>query len=159
MTQIADSPGQPAGKVIKTLSNIRFIRSTATSRPDGKTQDTLTRETPKEASEAYVPPEPPKPKPKPTASLCVSARRQARRGRRHRVEPDPVTEELIRWFRDNRDGLPTEPYRLTPWQNIINPTRFYEALSRDIDAYPDGPRSHVIGEDLRTLRHHFEPTA
>ncbi|MBU0678450.1 MAG: hypothetical protein KJ626_10065 [Verrucomicrobia bacterium] len=147
MTQIADSAGHPAGKVIKTLSNIRFIRSTATSRPDGETQDTLTRETPKQPSEAYVPPEPPKSKPKPTA----------RRGRRHRVDPDPVTEELIRWFGDNRDGLPTEPYRLTAWQNIINPTRFYEALSRDIDAYPDGPRSHVIGEDLRSLRERFPP--
>ena len=149
MTQIADFAGQPAGKVIKTLSNIRFIRSTATSRPDEKTQDTLTRETPKQPSEAYVPAEPPKPKAEP----------QARRGRRRRVEPDPATEELIRWFSDNRERLPTEPYRLTPWQNIVNPTRFYQALSRDIDAYPDGPRSHVIGEDLRSLRERFGPVA
>lgn len=128
------------GKVIKTLSNIRFIRSTSTSRPDEKTQDTLTRETPKQPSEAYVPPGPAQPK-----------------IRRQRVGPDPVNEELIRWFSDNRGRLPTEPYRLTPWQNIVNPTRFYEALTNDIAAYPDGPRSHVIGEDLRSLRERFPP--
>ena len=131
MTQTANFANRPSGKVIKTLSNIRFIRSTGTPRPNEKTQDTLTRETPKQPSEAYVPPEPPKQKPEP----------KPRRGRRRRIDPDPATEELIRWFRDNREGLPTEPYRLTPWQNIVNPTRFYQALTKDIDAYPDGPRS------------------
>lgn len=147
MNEVCATVPRRGGRVIKTLSNIRFIRSAATSRPDEKKPPT--GETPKEPSvayvssgterhpyEAYVSPEP-------------------RRWRSIEAAPDIVA--LIEWFWENRHRLPTEPCRFSPWQNIINPAKFYDALAIDAKAYLGGPRSRVIGEDLRSLRERFAP--
>jgi hypothetical protein len=118
-------------------------------------------ETQKQASEAYVHGDH-----EPAATVQVRPPPH-RRANRRAVTPDPDTEALIAWFHAIRDRpacagdphadrLPAEPYQLTAWQRIVNPTRFYDALAMDIAAYPHGPRSHVIGEDLRHLREYVE---
>jgi hypothetical protein len=71
--------------------------------------------------------------------------------RRRPFDPDPEAEALFTWFREHRDNLPGEPFRLCPWINITNPARFYQSLEADIAAYPDGPRSHVTAGDIRRL--------
>ena len=143
---------QHGGKVIKTLTNIRFIRSPGGPRPtpQGQSPKDLMRETQKQASEAYVQRDH-----EPAATVQVRPPPHRRTNRRA-VTPNPDTEALIAWFHAIRDRLPAEPYQLTAWQRIVNPTRFYEALAMDIAAYPHGPRSHVIGEDLRHLREYVE---
>ena len=144
----------PGGRVIKTLSNIRFIRSPRTPRQttadEAPSPKDLMRETQKQASEAYVQRDH-----EPAATVQVRPPPHRRTNRRT-VTPDPDTEALIAWFHAIRDRLPAEPYQLTAWQRIVNPTRFYDALAMDIAAYPHGPRSHVIGEDLRHLREYVE---
>ena len=141
------------GKVIKTLTNIRFIRSPRTPRQtvadESPSPKDLMRDTQNQASEAYVQ------RDHEPAAVQVRPPPQRRTNRRA-VTPDPDTETLIAWFHAIRDRLPAEPYQLTAWQRIVNPPRFYDALSMDIAAYPHGPRSHVIGEDLRHLHEYVE---
>lgn len=74
----------------------------------------------------------------------------------HANQADPETLTLIDWFCGNRDSLPREPYRLTPWIFVINPEKYYESLAMDITGYPSGPRAHVIGGDLRRLKEYLE---
>ena len=140
------------GKVIKTLTNIRFIRTPDSPRPAPQEQSPkdLMRETQKQASEAYVH------RDHEPAATVQTRPPPRRRTNRRAVTPDPDTEALIAWFHATRERLPAEPYQLTAWQRIVNPQRFYDALTMDIAAYPHGPRSHVIGEDLRHLRQYVE---
>lgn len=160
------------GKVIKTLTNIRFIRSLGGLRlpaapvaaqagppPQEQSLKSLVRKTQKQASEAYVQRDHEqaatvqvRPPPQRRSNRPACARSHADR---RAVSSDPDTEVLIAWFHEMRARLPAKPFHLTPWQRIVNPMRFYDALVMDIAAYPHGLRSHIIGEDLRHLREHI----
>jgi hypothetical protein len=65
------------------------------------------------------------------------------------VSPDEVTpsqsvswslefQALIDWFMEL--DTPTEPFYLEDHRHIINPSKFFAALRKDIEAGPDGPR-------------------
>lgn len=77
--------------------------------------------------------------------------------------PDDLS-ELVAWFLDHADELPREPFHLAPWAHVVNPSRFYAALKRDITEGPRGTRARFggLGDDLRRLRTlfgHPEPHA
>jgi hypothetical protein len=65
---------------------------------------------------------------------------------------------LIAFFRATREQLPLQPFRLTHWQFISDPARWYAALEADIAAGPRGVRARMgaLQEDLRSLREHTE---
>ena len=76
------------------------------------------------------------------------------------VSPPPVRQwdsearDLIAFFRMARARLPHAPFRLTRWQYITNPEKWYKVLELDIAAGPLGCRARmgVLQEDLRRLR-------
>ena len=162
MNKPCETATPPSGRVIKTLSNIRFIRSFRTPRQTTMSESTkdLIRETQKQASEAYVqrdhePACPLEFERRSADTVKVSPPPHPWR-KRQAVTSDPDTEALIAWFYAIRARLPAEPYQLTAWEKIANPTRFYDALAMDIVACPNGPRFHVIGKKLRHLREYVE---
>lgn len=137
----ASSGPRPSGKVIKTLRNIRYIRP----QPPASPQNPVVKSK-EQVSETYV-----QKQHKPAVRVQPPAPPPAR-PRRNPVTPAPEATMLFDWFHTERPHLPNHPFALTPWQRIINPQRFYEAIARHIAAYPAGPRAHVITEDLAHLR-------
>jgi hypothetical protein len=69
-------------------------------------------------------------------------------------EWDQEARELIAFFRMARARLPKMPFRLTRWQYISNPQKWYKVLELDIAAGPLGCRARmgVFQEDLRRLK-------
>lgn len=70
-------------------------------------------------------------------------------------------DELVNWFRDNRDSLPSEPFELRPGERVSNPELFYAVLAGDIAAGPTAhdraqtipaPRWRPLLADLERLR-------
>jgi hypothetical protein len=68
------------------------------------------------------------------------------------VWPEPMT-SLVYWFANTKD-LPAQPFELSSYETIFHPVRYYEALRRDIEAGPKGPRSRygVLQGDLQRLK-------
>jgi hypothetical protein len=63
---------------------------------------------------------------------------------------------LVLWFRHARalGWLPDEPFTLAPWQQVVDPAKFYAALELDMAIGPDGARAKWGGlaACLRRLR-------
>lgn len=68
------------------------------------------------------------------------------------VAEDLATVALVAWFLAQRGHLPVDPYILAPGVTVTAPLAFYAALAADCVAYPAGPRSDVLGDDLRALQ-------
>ena len=79
------------------------------------------------------------------------------------VSPDEVTpsqpvswslefQALIDWFMEL--DTPKEPFHLEPNRRIINPSKFFAALQRDIEAGPQGPRGRygALIQDLIAMK-------
>jgi hypothetical protein len=68
----------------------------------------------------------------------------------------PDLAELVLWFHHARavGWLPDEPFTLAPWQQVVDPARFYAALELDIAMGPGGARAKLGGlaACLRRLR-------
>lgn len=68
----------------------------------------------------------------------------------------PEAKALLRWFADAE--LPSEPFQLTPWIVVTDPSRFYEVLRSDIASGPGGNHVHrgfdgsTVIDTLRLLR-------
>jgi hypothetical protein len=64
--------------------------------------------------------------------------------------------ELVAFFQSARLRLPLTPFRLTPWQFISDPAKWYRTLDLDISLGPLGSRAHMgtLQEDLRRLQEH-----
>lgn len=65
---------------------------------------------------------------------------------------DETMAELIAWFENAT--LPEQPFQLSPWEKITNPSGYYDALRRDITAGPTGPRARfdAVKSDLQRLK-------
>ena len=63
-------------------------------------------------------------------------------------------QELIAWFEAAlvRGELPSRPFSLFDHLSVVDPARWYGALSRDVVCGPCGPRAGVLLEELRQLR-------
>ena len=63
-------------------------------------------------------------------------------------------QELVAFFQSSRLRLPLTPFRLTPWQFISDPAKWYRSLEMDIALGPVGSRARMgaLQEDLRRLR-------
>jgi hypothetical protein len=72
------------------------------------------------------------------------------------VEWDPAR-ELIAFFRSVRPSLPQAPFRLSRWEEIKDPEKWYRSLEQDISFGPLGVRARmgVLQSDLRWLRDFF----
>ena len=70
------------------------------------------------------------------------------------MEWDAETRDLITWFEAQQ--APEEPFDLDHGRKVVNPTKFWEALRRSIDAGPAGPRARALRWDLRVLRRILE---
>ena len=68
------------------------------------------------------------------------------------TEPETADDQLISWFRENRDRLPPEPFDLRPGERILNPERFYAALETDIAAGPTGPTGEFFWRSVTRAR-------
>jgi hypothetical protein len=69
-------------------------------------------------------------------------------------EWDDEAQELIGFFQSARPRLPRTPFRLTCWQQISDPAKWYCSLELDISFGPLGCRARMgaLQEDLRRLR-------
>jgi len=69
---------------------------------------------------------------------------------------DEPMAELIRWFL-NYD-LPEQPFSISPYEQVLHPARYYEALKRDIEAGPKCPRARygALQSDLQRLKVYCE---
>lgn len=138
-----------SGRVIKTLSHIRFIRSVSTPSciENGEGAKTIVTQSPKQPYVPYVP------------EYLVSADaamvyKPPCRSKR----PQPAitaTTPLIAWFIAEKDSLPKDPFDLAPWLHVLNPAKFYASLMRDVERYPFGARSAGVEDDLVKLYHLF----
>jgi len=45
---------------------------------------------------------------------------------------DDIDEVLARWFLDNIDRLPRQPFRLSRWERVGEPNKFYNNIKRQI---------------------------
>ena len=61
-------------------------------------------------------------------------------------------EQLIRWFRENRDRLPAEPFDLRPGERVRGPKKFYAALESDVAAGPTGPSGEFFWRSVTRAR-------
>lgn len=70
---------------------------------------------------------------------------------------DSEARELIAFFQSARSQLPQSPFRLTRWQYISDPVRWYRSLEVDIAFGPLGCRARMgaLQEDLRRLREYI----
>ncbi len=70
---------------------------------------------------------------------------------------DTEARELIAFFQSARPRLPRMPFRLTRWQYISDPDKWYRSLELDISSGPLGCRARmrVLQEDLRRLREYL----
>jgi hypothetical protein len=63
---------------------------------------------------------------------------------------------LVLWYREARRAgrLPDRPFALAPWDWVVEPSRFYAALDRDVAVGPSRPRARLGGlaDSLRRLR-------
>jgi|GEM_PF-3122992 hypothetical protein len=73
-------------------------------------------------------------------------------------QPDPPiawaanVAELIDWYAQNREQLPTAPFMLGPGRRVTGERAFYSSLDRDIKNGPAGVRAVGLGSDLVDLR-------
>ena len=72
---------------------------------------------------------------------------------------DRETASLIQWFLDEgQHRFPVEPFRLSPWQLIVNPHLFKESILFGISMGPE--KIHIlhgtITADLRRLKELFD---
>ena len=75
-----------------------------------------------------------------------------------RDEWDPEASDLIRWFLDEgQRRIPSEPFQLSPWQRVVDPGLFKEAILFDVSLGPTGPRNHcgAVIADLKRLKELF----
>jgi hypothetical protein len=72
-------------------------------------------------------------------------------------EWDDEAQELIGFFQSARPRLPRTPFRLTRWQYISDPAKWYRSLELDISSGPLGCRARMgaLQEDLRRLREYL----
>lgn len=70
--------------------------------------------------------------------------------------PDPVQTDA-EWFLSNRDKLPQGEYPLSHGITILNGTKYYDQLERDLADGPKNPRARfgAIQSDIRQLRERF----
>jgi len=63
---------------------------------------------------------------------------------------------LIQWF--SNATLPEQPFSVSPYEHILCPEKYYEAMRRDIAAGPRGARSRygVLQSDLQRLKDYCE---
>ena len=72
---------------------------------------------------------------------------------------DRVTASLIQWFLDEgQHRFPTEPFRLSPWQMIVDPDLFKKAILFDIAWGPSTPKNlyGALTADLHRLKELFD---
>jgi len=66
---------------------------------------------------------------------------------------------LIKWFTEKGQHLiPDEPFQLSPWQKIVDPRLFKEAIFFGISVGPDkvGLRHGTFADDLKRLKELFD---
>ncbi len=63
---------------------------------------------------------------------------------------------LVKWFLNAQ--LPEEPFTLSPYERILQPSQYYIALRRDIESGLKGPRSiyGALEDDLQRLKAYCE---
>ncbi|MBU0755607.1 MAG: hypothetical protein KJ645_10745 [Planctomycetes bacterium] len=74
----------------------------------------------------------------------------------------PETVSLILWFLDEgQHRLPAEPFQLTPWQRVVDPHLFKDALLFCISAGPEiaNLRHGTFAADLKRLHELFGGTS
>ncbi|MFM9964458.1 MAG: hypothetical protein ACKV2Q_24925 [Planctomycetaceae bacterium] len=64
------------------------------------------------------------------------------------------TAELLAWFQNAGGSLPVEPFDLCSGCRVVELSRFYASLGREIDRGPTGMRARLgtLQADLRRLR-------
>ena len=79
-----------------------------------------------------------------------AAKSQSRGKREASWRPEDKT--LIDWFLTMNP--PVEPFHLEPHRRIVNPSKFFAALRKDIEAGPDGPRGRygALIQDLIAMK-------
>ena len=79
-----------------------------------------------------------------------AAKSQSRGKREASWRPEDKT--LIDWFLTMNP--PVEPFHLEPHRRIVNPSKFFAALRKDIEAGPDGPRGKygALIQDLIAMK-------
>jgi len=68
------------------------------------------------------------------------------------IEHEESMSDLVKWFENAK--LADQPFQLISWENITNPSAYYEALHRDIAAGSNSPRARydVLKSDLQRLK-------
>jgi len=68
------------------------------------------------------------------------------------VEHEESMSDLVKWFENAK--LPNQPFQLSSYENITDPSAYYDTLRRDIAAGPSGPRAKfdVVKSDLQRLK-------
>lgn len=70
----------------------------------------------------------------------------------------PETAELIHWFiEEGQHRIPTKPFHLAPWMEVVDPEEFKKSLHFYISLGPDWitNRNGKLHEDLRLLKEKF----